>query len=1112
MQRNLSIYSASAGSGKTYTIAYEYISMMLSAVSDTTFRNILAVTFTNKACDEMKSRIVLNLFLISNIDKATGSLKKKTEGIIGKIKEKTGLSEDFIIKRSRSFFTQIIHDYSFFSVYTIDKFFQKIIRNLTYELDLQQNYEPELNTDLVISQLVDDIMLLAEGDDDLNKSISSMIEENIEADKKWSPKAAIKGFIKKAVEANVNELGCNVNAYEEKIDKIISDFCTKFRTKIDSIRGLINANGLNDDDFSHASGGIYSKYKQFSDLDSKKSKYIDIIAEKFSPESFLKDDWFKKGSKNAGLASQFKSLADEISNLDSDYERFCTAYVLKKNMNLLRLLGKATEILHETLNRDSLFLLSDVPSLLSEIIKRSSDDSGNVSVMPFVFESIGTKYNNFMIDEFQDTSRQQWDIFQTMLHDALSQGNESIVVGDIKQSIYSWRGGDWRILSKLANKDSDEILSNFCELKNLGENYRTAKDIVEFNNDFFYYEYKNNESLFGDTAIDSQFLSLYDDVWQNVTDNTGSEIKIRLYSGPYKISDEVAMKRSFDDMVAEIEKLQQEYHVPPSKIKILVRETSEASFVANSFLGIAEADRKKGVRYDVVSNEALYLASNRAVKIILAFMRHILNSNDKISLVVASYLYFLEKNKGITGSEFNKKDMVDSFVNVLGSYESLSDKQSFEIVEIMIDRLKLNTNKSNVPFLIAFRNVVHNFSERSTALQAFIDYWDERGFMETLKIPESQNAMQVITIHKSKGLEADYIFIPFCNWEFVKNIGTEYMFVPDPIDNGEFLVPVANNSFLAKTSLASEYKANNYRKVIESYNLLYVAFTRAKYGLYVSAYEMEATAKDDNKRDKSLSRVSQFLADYFSDESLDKDIVSPTKKELLRKRRDGWDFDQVEAGADNIKTRLYTKGRLTEVKGDDKQKNDDSFITEYPVCESPQMGIVHHIRENVDGDWSARVRGTKYHAIFEHIITIDDVEPAVAQMFNSGEIDSYTYKNLVGELGAALSCEPIAKWFDGTSKVYNEFNIIDPAASDYKLKRPDRVMVFPDEVVILDYKFGEETHNRTYAKQVLHYAELISEMKQFTGMKVSAYIWYYFRNELVKVDSLEKTETINMNN
>ena len=182
MQRNLSIYSASAGSGKTYTIAYEYISMMLSAVSDTTFRNILAVTFTNKACDEMKSRIVLNLFLISNIDKATGSLKKKTEGIIGKIKEKTGLSEDFIIKRSRSFFTQIIHDYSFFSVYTIDKFFQKIIRNLTYELDLQQKSEPELNTDLVISQLVDDIMLLAEGDDDLNKSISSMIEENIEAD------------------------------------------------------------------------------------------------------------------------------------------------------------------------------------------------------------------------------------------------------------------------------------------------------------------------------------------------------------------------------------------------------------------------------------------------------------------------------------------------------------------------------------------------------------------------------------------------------------------------------------------------------------------------------------------------------------------------------------------------------------------------------------------------------------------------------------------------------------------------------------------------------------------------------------------------------------------
>ena len=1109
---NLSVYSASAGSGKTYTIAYEYISMMLNAVSDATFRNILAVTFTNKACDEMKSRIVLNLFQISNIDKATGDLKKKTEGIIGSIKRRTGLDEETIIKRSRSFFTQIIHDYSFFSVFTIDSFFQKIVRNLTYELDMQQNYELELNTSLVISQLVDDIMLMAENDAELNRCISLMIEDNIDADKKWSPKEAINNFISQAIASDFKGIDCDIDAYEAKIDAIINDCCARFRKNIDRIGDLIRKNGLTEDDFYKRAN--YSNYCKLSNLDSKSVSGTAIIFENFSADKFKEDRWFTKNSPNSGLTASFNAV---ISDIRADYENygmtFGSAYVVKKNINLMRLLAKATEILHENLDRESVFLLSDVPSLLSEIIKRSSDDGGNVSVMPFVFESIGTKYNNFMIDEFQDTGTQQWNIFQTMLHDALSQGYGSIVVGDIKQSIYSWRGGDWRILSRLATRDKDEILSNYCEMKNLDRNHRSARNIVEFNNDFFRYEYKNNESLFGDGSVDTQFKTLYDDVWQGVTNDDDSEIKVRLYNGPYKVSDEIVMKCVFKDMVTEIENLQLEHHVQPSKITILVRKKSEASFVANSFLGLDKSERKEGVRYDVVSDEALYVASNRAVKIILAYMRYILNSNDNISLVEASYLYFLEKNNLESSSEFNRKEMVDAFVTDLHPEGNLAEKQSFEIVEIMINRLKLNEGERkerNVPFLIAFRNVVHNFSEKSTDLQAFIDYWDERGFEETLKIPESQNAMRIITIHKSKGLEADYIFIPFCNWEFVGGgLGTEYLFVEDPFGNedaaknSKMLIPVESSKLLEKTIMAAEYNANSYRKAIESYNLLYVAFTRAKYGLYVSVYEKGAPMSSE-------TRVSYLLANYFSDECLETDIVDPQTNAPIRKRGEGWYSEPVETGDNLIKERLFVKGGLSE--GDEEETvSGNDFIREYPVSEKPQMGIVHHLRENIEGDRSARVRGTKYHAIFERIVTVDDVEPAVAAMFNSGEIDKETYESLVAEFGAALSSEPIGRWFDGSCKVYNEFNIIAPKSYDAKLKRrPDRVMVFDDEVVILDYKFGAEKHNDDYADQVINYARLISQMKQFRGMKVSAYIWYYFKKELVKVETLKATTTINL--
>ena len=172
LSNQLYVYSASAGSGKTYTIACEYISMMLKAENNATYRNILAVTFTNKACDEMKSRIVLNLFQISNVDKISGNMLAEVNDIIKTIEKKTNLGRNEIISRSRRFFSQIVHDYSFFSVYTIDSFFQKIVRNLTYELGMQQNYELELDTSLVISQLVDDIMLRAEADADLNRYIS----------------------------------------------------------------------------------------------------------------------------------------------------------------------------------------------------------------------------------------------------------------------------------------------------------------------------------------------------------------------------------------------------------------------------------------------------------------------------------------------------------------------------------------------------------------------------------------------------------------------------------------------------------------------------------------------------------------------------------------------------------------------------------------------------------------------------------------------------------------------------------------------------------------------------------------------------------------------------
>jgi len=1054
-QKPLFVYSASAGSGKTFTIANEYVAMMLTGGA---YRDILAVTFTNKACEEMKSRIIKNLFLISKVDDLKGKALKETQDKIEDIEKKSGLSCDRIKGGAKVFFAKIIHDYSFFSVFTIDSFFQKIVRNLTYELDLQQNFELELQTEIVIAQLVDDIMLMAETDKDLNGYICYLIDDNIENSRKWSPKNVIKNFVAQAISADYKGFDGNIDDYKEALDKIISDYCRQFKQYVDDVSDLIS--GVDVGKISKKNGGeyfYYNKYKKYCDsFDFNEAKLSNFIFDSYKKPA--DNRWFNKYEL---VESALQEKSDELA---SNYKNFCTAYIIRKNIPLLYLHKYANAVLHENLERDSIFLLSDVPSILSRII------GVNDGVMPFVFEKVGTTYSHYMIDEFQDTSRKQWDIFYTMLEDVLAsvtKGRSSIIVGDIKQSIYSWRGGDWTILSDLA---SGKVFKDYLETNNLKKNFRTAKNIVNFNSDFFKEEYdKNVDDLFG-----SNNGLLYADVFQEYNQDVDSEIKIRLYNSTDADSIDNTKDAIFRDMLSEIDSLL-DRGVLPSQITILVRKSKEAEFITNSFLAI------EGKNYDVVSNEALFIRSNPAVKIILAYMRYLLNPDNELVHIEAAYLYYLHNGGSV--DSFDKKTIMESLDNSIKGDDNvtLSNKQSFEIVEILISRLKLNTKK-NVPFLIAFRNEVHDFSDKSTDLQAFIEYWDERGSDATLKIPENQNAIKILTIHKSKGLESDYIFIPFCNWEFASSNGggfAEYMFVNNTIEGFEnTVVPIKCTSDLEKTDMAELYRDSKYGEAIESYNLLYVAFTRAKYGLYVSSL---IKPKERNRK------VSSLIEDYFSIE------------------REGWIYDTIEN--EDYVCRVMKTGTLGDKIDKAKQDaSDDAFISEYPIHEKINVEIVRHLKDDIDGSAESRIIGTKYHAVFEKIIDISDVDSVLAMLFDNGEIDFETRQNISSELNVALKNENIRHFYDGSGIVYNEFNIIDSDSSSDRLKRPDRVVVFPDkgELAVIDYKFGEEERKK-YVDQVLDYSSLISKMENFKNMKVSAYIWYYFLHKLVKVDLSGKT-------
>ena len=1076
----LLVYKASAGSGKTFTLAVQYIRQLIE--DPYSYRRILAVTFTNKATTEMKERILSQLYGIAT------SLKS-SDGYLKEIMKTSNKSVDEIRKAADTALKNIIHDYSRFRIETIDSFFQSVMRNLARELELGANMTIELNNGDVLSDAVDSMIEKLDRMSPTLYWLLEYIEERIADDKRWNVSSEIKGFGRNIFDEAYIEKGV---ALREKLKdtKFIPQYRKKLQEKresiLDTMRGfsehfqeILNANGLTPADLKNGARGIGSYFNKIA------SGKLSNDVRNSTVEKCLEgaENWTTKTSP---YKSTIISLADQVLIQvlnDAENTRMASNKVLNscdmslRYLNNLQLLMRIdSEVREQNLNHNR-FLLSDTNALLHSIIKE-----GDAS---FVYEKIGTTIDTVMIDEFQDTSRMQWENFHLLLEESLAQKEGSMIVGDIKQSIYRWRNGDWKILAGL-DKDRSFRLNS----KTLDTNWRSEANIIAFNNDIFTSACKVlNERYKADEGEDcTQLLDAYSDVRQKTSKNTKEGyIKLSFLKNseehPYTDTTMELLAEEVDSLVKK--------GVRVNDIAILVRKNKSIPAIADYF--------DKNTPYRVVSDEAFRLDASLAVCMLIDGLRYISEPTDRIACARLAVAY---------QKEILKKD-VDYNTVLLNSVEDylpaefrlmlpeMSLMTLYELLEKLFVIFRMDMIEEQDAYLCAFYDAVTEYMQNnSSELTSFLTYWNDTLYAKTIPSGEI-SGIRILSIHKSKGLEYHTVLLPFCDWKMENETFNHMLWCrinEADADKEPFceldLTPVNYSSAMAESYFSDSYREERLQLWVDNLNLLYVAFTRACKNLIV-------WCKDEQK-----DTVSKLLR-----ESMDcmKEIKMTCKMPEL-------DEEDEENKEENDEPIVYEYGEIC-ISGEKKKSDSTNRLVAIPDAvnvkiESLETEIdfkqsnrsADFIRGDEDEEENLRSQyirqGQLLHTLFASIDTKEDLTAAIERLLFEGVIESAEKAQEIYEIAEkALNLDEVKDWYSGEWTLYNECSIIyNDEQGKMQTRRPDRVMMKGKEVIVVDFKFGKKKPE--YSTQVREYMSLLSEMG-YTDIK--GYIWYVYSGELENV-------------
>jgi len=1085
----LNIYRASAGSGKTYRLTQDYIHLLFDPYKERAHRRILAVTFTNKATDEMKTRILKELHALSQ-----GEKSDYREGLMAKFRMDKGA----VNQRAKHILTTILHDYSSFSISTIDRFFQQVIRSFARDIGVHGGYNLELDYSSTLEQSVDNLFLDLSKDENkqLLQWLTSYAEERIEQSENWNMRGNImelgKEIFKESYQHKAEDTNRKLHEREflSNYRKSLREIKTGFENKVKqtAIGGLniMARNGLTHDDFAYKTTNVLEKLvKGKLEISNRFISFADEVNNcytKTKPQD-IKDAIER--AYEGGLRDCFVKLV-ELFRID--IVTYNSAVMVLKHINTLGILSDLAVQIKKLTDEQNTMLISDSNMLLNKIIDNSET--------PFVYEKTGIHIDNFMIDEFQDTSILQWKNFHPLMSNSLSAGKFNLVVGDVKQSIYRWRNSDWKLLD-------EQVLTDFrpeqIHEEDLETNWRSDRNIVDFNNSFFQrasllLQSKLNENMDpvlplypSMEALAHKIEHAYANIHQQTSPKAGIG-RVQVNFIEHDENEDGWKAESLERLPAMLEDLQGRGY-RPSDIAILVRTNREEQDVIHKLLNYkTTAEAKSDVCYDIMGNEGLLIGAAASVRFILGILQLFVNPADSIQQTIVNYEYARGKqnrseNEALNACFTNETAVSEVFSSLFTVEENemldqVQHSSLYDMVEQIISLFGIGAWHHEAVFVQAFQDVVFRYTTGKTAdLNSFLTWWKKNGVKQCISTPDNQSAMRIMTVHKSKGLDFNVVIMPFCDWDLDSRMRNILWCEPTVAPFNELpLLPIEYGAKLGQSIFAENYFDEQMHLYIDSLNVAYVAFTRAKNELICIA---PASKKEPESLDK-INSLSALLTACFSVSTpgLDADIISL-------------------ADSFNDEAKVFELGKPTLAVYHDKPTADiNEKVIVYPsVSSTDRLRIRHqsldYLLENQHLTDSRLNYGIIMHDILKQITHKSDQPKAIRDLVLSGRISEEESKTVVEEMQHFWNLPDTEKWFADDVRVLNETTILIPTGEQY---RPDRVVIKGKEATIVDYKFGEK-ESKTYLQQVRQYMNLIAEM----GYQTSGYVCYVSLKKVEKV-------------
>ena len=1060
----LTIYSASAGSGKTYRLTGIYLTALFR--SRYNYRKILAVTFTNKATAEMKSRILDNLNKLA---------KGEYSDYLTELINDTHTTEEFIRQEAKQILDSILHDFSRFSVCTIDSFFQKILRSFTKEAGLHSGFNIELDHSIILSSAVDELIASASKDDQIKQWLTTYVKTNIEDEKSFNLKAGIIKLSEELFKEKFKILsGSERSALGDK--QFLQGYIKEMKSLVSSFENKMSA-------FGKEAAIIYSGFELTEDMFYQKSKGIPGYIKSLSsgsikiPNSYVREikshppKWSKgiinpqlKAAIDTGLS---KIIEESIDFCDRHMVEYKSAQAILANIYALGILTDVLRNVHVITSSENTFLLSDAGELLSLITAADQ--------CPFIYEKVGNRYENYMIDEFQDTSIIQWNNFRPLIENTMAEGFDNLVVGDVKQSIYRWRNSDWKILGEtLPNQIDNERYID----KPLVTNWRSRSNIIKFNNSLFTIIPRLIDEYFSSESLSVSFRKLYSGAVQaNPGKKAGGYIRLEFIEDD---KDTPWKKKVLEKLPGVIESVQDKGY-NASDIGILVRDGREGAMVLQRLIDYnnnCATDKKQIYNYDAVSNDSLLLSNSAAINCIVAVMSVVNDATDMISRALMLRFFLLSTGyKEVDMVSLVSGNLVRSSENYFPSgyvafLEKLKQMTLFEATENIIRFFGLGDYSWNVAYLNTFQDYVLNFTANSKAdVQSFLDWWETTGCRKSVVLPGNQNAIRILTIHKSKGLEFKVVLLPFLFWELDHpSTKLPVLWVQPGVSpfNGLGIVPVKYSKDLECTIFSNDYKSERYSVFIDNINLLYVALTRAKDALYGFSVI----------NNRSEGTVAGLLRNAIVAETQINEENGVILKSYFREKENVFEYGEIPEN----KKELIDNINLTS--------------SVYNVSQKMESLKLKLHGENYFSSEKTEVRkkinyGNLMHEIFEGITTVEDIPGVVRRLVLEGKLPHNESAVLEKKIYSLINTPGVSDWFSAENEVMKEAGILLPSGVT---RRPDRIIFRNGKTTIVDFKFGEE--NSHYATQVGQYRNLIADMGYDP---IEAFIWYVDKNQIVTV-------------